>query len=139
MKDFSGRASRTQLDRWFAAIQAGLADENPPALRTPHDGPPPPRVWIDRNPVADARLKRARAAVTDIAGELNLPVENLLTPELLRRVIWSPPDPVDAASIGSALAALGVRPWQVEATAQAIADAFVEPDQPAPEPDESPS
>lgn len=31
-----------------------------------------------------------------------------------------------AAEIGDALAALGARPWQIEQTAQKIADAFVE-------------
>ena len=39
-----------------------------------------------------------------------MPTENLLTPDLLRRVAWSPPDPVTAASIGEALEALGARP-----------------------------
>ncbi|HEY9324220.1 MAG TPA: ribonuclease D, partial [Agromyces sp.] len=52
--------------------------------------------------------------------------ENLLTPELLRRVAWAPPAEIDAASVGSALAGLGARAWQVEETAQVIADAFVD-------------
>lgn len=55
-----------------------------------------------------------------------MPTENLLTPELLRRVAWTPPAPATAESIGDALTALGARPWQVAQTAQLIADAFVE-------------
>ena len=54
-----------------------------------------------------------------------MPTENLLTPELLRRVAWSPPVPLTAASVGDALAALGARPWQIAQTAQVIVDAFV--------------
>ena len=54
-----------------------------------------------------------------------MPVENLLTPDLLRRVAWAPPASVDANSIGLALAELGARPWQIEQTSQVIADAFV--------------
>jgi ribonuclease D len=54
-----------------------------------------------------------------------MPTENLLTPELLRRVSWEPPHPATAAAIGEALAALGARPWQVAETAHIIADAFV--------------
>ncbi len=135
LKEFNGRASRTQLDRWWAAIQAGLETDDLPVLRPPGDSIPPPRSWPDRNPDADRRLKAARAAVTEVAGALSLPVENLLTPDLLRRVAWSPPDPIDPQTVAAALAAVGARPWQIDATAQVIADAFVAPAQ---EPSDAP-
>ena len=127
IKEFTGRASRSQLDRWFAAIQDGMTTTELPQVRPPSDALPPPRVWVDKNPEADGRLKRARAAVTEISRELDIPMENLLTPDFLRRVAWTPPVPATAQTIGDALAALGARPWQLDATAQAIADAFVEP------------
>jgi ribonuclease D len=126
IKEFTGRASRSQLDRWFAAIQAGLEASELPAVRPPSDALPPPRVWADKNPEADGRLKRARAAVADVATRLDIPIENLLTPEYLRRIAWAPPAPATAESIATALAGLGARPWQLDATSQAIADAFVE-------------
>ena len=141
IKEFTGRASRGQLDRWFDAIQAGIADPNPPALRVPSEGPPPPRVWVDRNPEADRRLKAARAAVGEKADELDLPVENLLTPEIAApRRVDTRRSPLTAEAVGDALEALGARPWQRDATAQLIADAFVEaefvePDQTAPDAD----
>ncbi len=126
VKEFTGRASRTQLDRWWNAIEEGRATTDLPLERVPGgDSLPPPRAWPDRNPDADARLKAARPAVEQRAEELGMPTENLLTPELLRRVAWSPPEPVTAASVGEALGALGARAWQVEQTAQVIADAFV--------------
>ncbi|MDO9590695.1 MAG: HRDC domain-containing protein, partial [Microcella sp.] len=34
MKSFNGRASRSQLDRWWAAIEAGLATDDLPAFRS---------------------------------------------------------------------------------------------------------
>jgi len=127
VKEFTGRASRSQLDRWWAAIEAGRASTEPPLERARGgDSLPPPRAWADRNPEADARLKAARPVVDARAAELAMPVENLLTPDTLRRVAWSPPEPVSAASIGEALLALGARPWQVDQTAQLIADAFVD-------------
>ena len=132
-------ASRSQLDRWFAAIQAGLAETELPQVRTPNDTPPPPRVWAEKNPAADGRLKRARAAVTKVSEAMDIPMENLLTPELLRRISWSPPDPADATGIAEALSALGARSWQLDATAQVIADAFVEPEQSVEGPSEPPS
>ncbi|WP_345802582.1 ribonuclease D [Microbacterium sp. AZCO] len=126
VKEFTGRASRTQLDRWWAAIEAGRATTELPNDRaTGGDSLPPPRAWSDRNPAADARLKTARPRVEERAEQLSMPVENLLTPELLRRVAWAPPEPVTAASIGEALAELGARAWQIEQTSQVIADAFV--------------
>ena len=129
LREFTGRASRSELDRWWAAVERGLATDDLPAVRVASDSPPPPRAWAMRNPEADARLRLARAALAEIAEQLEMPVENLLTPDHLRRVAWSPPDPADASAIGEALLALGARPWQVEATAQTIADAFVEASQ----------
>jgi ribonuclease D len=126
VKDFTGRASRTQLDRWWAAIEAGRADPALPVERVPGDGMPPARAWPDRNPPADARLKAARPLVEQLAAHLNMPTENLLTPDTLRRVAWAPPAEIDAASIGETLEAHGARPWQIEITAPVIAQAFVE-------------
>lgn len=127
VKEFTGRASRTQLDRWWHAFEEGrAATDLPPERMSGGDTLPPPRAWPDRNPEADARLKAARPAVEQRAADLHMPTENLLTPELLRRVAWTPPEHGSAASIGEALSALGARSWQVAQTAQVIADAFVD-------------
>ncbi|TFB18116.1 ribonuclease D [Microbacterium sp. 3H14] len=125
VKEFQGRASRTQLDRWWQAIVEGRATEDLPRERVPSESLPPPRAWADRNPEADARLKAARPVVEATAEELGMPTENLLTPEYLRRVAWELPGETPE-EIGAALAALGARPWQIEQTAQKIAAAFVE-------------
>lgn len=125
VKEFQGRASRTQLDRWWQAIVDGRATEELPRERVPSDTLPPPRAWSDRNPEADARLKAARPVVEAVAEELGMPTENLLTPEFLRRVAWDAPGET-AEDIGAALSALGARPWQIAQTAQKIAAAFVE-------------
>ncbi len=67
---------------------------------------------------------------------MSIPVENLLTPESLRRVAWAPPEPTDRASIKAVLESLGARTWQLEATAQVVADAFVEASQTVEDPPE---
>jgi ribonuclease D len=126
LKDFTGRASRRELDRWWAAVEAGTADADPPNMRGTGDGVPAPRVWAEKNPEADRRLKLARAALTARSEELSIPVENMLTPETLRRVAWAPPAELDRAAIAAALADHGARPWQIEQLADLVTDAFVE-------------
>ena len=56
---------------------------------------------------------RARAVVTALAEERTMPVENLLAPDLLRRVCWSPPE-LEAGPLGEARRAGGARAWQVD-------------------------
>lgn len=126
IKEFTGRASRSQLDRWWAAIQAGMATDDLPQLRVNGESIPPPRVWAEKNPEADKRLKAARAAVTEVGQSMSIPLENLLTPELLRRLAWTPPVELTPESVASGLLELGARQWQVDATTQSIHDAFVE-------------
>jgi ribonuclease D len=139
LREFNGRASRTEIDRWWAAIEAGRTTKDLPVVRGSSDSLPPPRAWADRNPEADARLKAARVAVTELSEQLSIPVENLLTPETLRRVAWTPPDEIRPETLGAELGRYGARPWQIEATSQIIADAFVEAHQNPAESDESAS
>ncbi|NEN06353.1 ribonuclease D [Diaminobutyricibacter tongyongensis] len=139
LREFNGRASRTELDRWWAAIEAGRTTTDLPVMRGNADSLPPPRAWADRNPEADARLKAARAAIAELSERVAIPVENLLTPETLRRIAWSPPTDPTAAAIGDSLAHLGARPWQIEATSQVIAQSFVDAVQKADDPAEADS
>jgi ribonuclease D len=126
LKEFTGRASRSEIDRWWNAIELGRTTDDLPVSRPAGDHVPPIRAWADRNPEADVRYRLARERIAAYAEEHAIPVENVLTPELLRRVAWEPPVEADEAAIGAQLAAGGARPWQVEATAGLIAAAFVE-------------
>lgn len=126
LREFSGRASRSELDRWWSAIEKGRARTDLPVARPHEDTLPPPRSWADRNPAADARYKAARKALAQLSLELSIPLENILTPDHLRRLAWAPPEGMDATAIGEVLGGFGARPWQIAATAQLIADAFVE-------------
>jgi len=124
---FRGRAQRREAQRWFAAIVRAreLPDDALPPLTARYDGPPPARSWATRDSVAAARLAAARTAVGEIADHHALPVENLLAPETLRRVTWSPPEPVTADTVAAALRRHGAREWQVRLTSEAVARAFV--------------
>lgn len=126
LKEFNGRASRTELDRWWHAIESGRARTDVPSLRSAGDTIPPARAWSARNPEADARLKTARARITELSEQVHIPVENLLTPEFLRMVAWNPPEPLDVPAVAESLRQAGARTWQIDVTAQLIHDAFVD-------------
>ena len=99
---------------WISATLKAhsLADDQLPALKLPVSGPPAPRNWEVRNPQAWRRLEFARAQLSTLAEKLKLPIENLMTPDTIRRVLWSPPETVDA--LKSALTELNARQWQIE-------------------------
>ena len=122
-----GHAAR-HLDRWWRAVESArsLPEDELPAPALPSEGPPPARVWRDRDPVAADRLARARAALADIAEAHAMPVENLVSPDAVRRWAWDPPLPVDPESVGAALARTGARPWQVALCAKALSDSAQE-------------
>ncbi len=130
LKGFKGRGAQRYANRWLEALQAAreLPEEELPPVAARYDGPPPPRAWADRDPIAAARLGTARGALADRAHDLNLPVENLLTPDFVRRLMWEPPE-VESHELPEALAArlgeLGARPWQVELTTELLVDAVV--------------
>lgn len=128
-KEFSGRASRSMLDQWWLALQEGYAVEDLPAMRVPSETLPPPRAWADKKPDALERLTQAKAKLHTRAEELTMPVENLLTPSILREIAWSPPDVISVVTISDALRAQGARNWQISETCALISNAFVEASQ----------
>lgn len=133
MPVYRGRSQRRELSRWFGAVAdaRALTDKELPPQTAPYDGPPPPRAWATRQPDAAARLAAARARVVEIAEANDLPVENLLTPDTLRRAAWQPPSPLSAASVAEVFRSRGAREWQIALTADAVADAFANPAPPA--------
>ncbi len=132
----TNRAGRRYAVHWLTASKSALAlpeDELPPR-NLPSNGPPPPRAWADREPLAAARLARARELLAAFSEEHRVPVENLLSPDLLRRLLWEPPPPDDAA-VREALAQRGARDWQVDVAAPIILDALTRPAEPVAAPD----
>mgnify|MGYP000576659229 FL=1 len=95
-----------------------------PPTRLPQTGIPNHRIWANRFPEADARLKSVRAALTALAEELNLPIENLLTPDFVRQVCWEPPVPATPEAIASLLSQLGARAWQIQNCVELISESL---------------
>ena len=53
--------------------------------------------------------------------------QNLLASDVVRRLCWQPPAPVDPDTVAARLTRLGARPWQVGLTAAPLA-AALQPD-----------
>jgi ribonuclease D len=146
---FHGRGARRYLETWVDALKRARAtpEHELPPMANRSDGPPQVRSWADRDPVAAARLSTARTAVTALSEERNVPVENLLTPDYLRRVLWTPPEVADAemeTAVGAELRRLGAREWQIELMAPLLAGAILDPgpakaEEPPEEPPEEPA
>ena len=149
VKGFRGRGAERYAHQWVEALRVAraLPEEELPPVAARYDGPPPPRAWADRDPIAAARLTKARIGLKALSDKHGVPLENLLTPDFVRRVMWEPPvngtagDATGAdrdqvtASVADRLADLGARAWQVELTTGLLTDAILDPAVPvAPEP-----
>ena len=110
---FRGRSQRRLTAYWFGALEeaARLDAGQLPRAAAATEGPPPVARWTDRDPDAAARLAAARDAVAGVGHQHAVPVENLLQPDLLRRLCWTPPA---EGEVAEAMRAGGARPWQVE-------------------------
>lgn len=123
---FGHRMGRRQLEQWQAAVDRAraLPDAELPQPGQPTTGPPPPRSWADKDPEAAARLSAARASVSALAERLNMPQENLITPDTVRRVCWEPPRELSVEAVAEALSGHGARRWQVDQVAPLLTRAL---------------
>ena len=117
---------------WLEAIARAVAlpEQEWPAMRTQSDALPPIKLWRERFPEKFAPLSHARALIEAIATHNSIPVENLISPESIRRICWSPPSGAtstrDEAAVRAALTVAGARPWQIDLVASALAGALLE-------------
>ncbi|AYE95340.1 ribonuclease D [Mycobacterium paragordonae] len=124
---FGGRNQRRSAPMWLAALEAARQSDLPDVAEQ-SAGPPPPARWSRRKPDAAARLEVARAALAGLSEQVGIPTENLIAPDLVRRLCWEwealaarGDDPV-AVTDGFLLAG-NARPWQRELVDNVLADA----------------
>ena len=119
---YRGRAQRKLADLWMGALReaAALPQRELPDTAPPSDGPPPTNRWADKDPAAAARLSAARTALIAIAQAHNLPTENLMQPDLVRRTCWQPPADTGPEALERALRDGGARNWQIGLTVDAL-------------------
>jgi len=135
-KGFTGRAVQRELNRWWSVVREAMAEDEADLPRvyraTEPETLPPPRSWPDRRPEAAGRLERARAAIGVLSQTHNIPVENLLLPDLVRRLCWEPPEQISPASVADRLVLGQARPWQVSLAATPLSVALAAVDETEP-------
>lgn len=116
---------RRALSRWWHGIQTALVTSAEGLPERAHvEGPPPPRTWERRNPVAAARLAAVRGAINARAEELGVSAEILVAPDAVRALVWECDDRPGAEDVAARLELAGVRPWQREIAVPLITQAL---------------
>jgi ribonuclease D len=115
---------RTKLEappfgRWLRTLTNSLstAIEDQPEYKVASQNLPPTRVWKDKNPLGYARLTHARALLAELSTQLKIPIENIITPEFIRRICWQEPPKSKSdyqAFLENELIKYGARNWQIE-------------------------
>ncbi|CAN2202994.1 Rnd Ribonuclease D [Candidatus Nanopelagicaceae bacterium] len=114
---------KDNLDTWLATISTAVAlpENEHPEMRAAGDSMPPTKIWKERFPEKYAPFTHARAAVEARAAELNIPVENLIAPDVIRKLVWKLSTDVEKDALD-----LGARPWQVAEIADLVTAALLE-------------
>jgi ribonuclease D len=122
---FGGRSVRRLAPVWLDALAAARAlPESELPVTPPADGPPPPHRWAERDPAAAARLVRCRTVVAEVATARRVPPENVIAPDSVRRLAWTPPALINPDTVTTALRGFGARPWQTDLVAAPLAAAL---------------
>jgi ribonuclease D len=121
---FGGNRQRRSAQVWLDALARARTAE-PPEAQEPPNGPPPASRWARRKPEAAVRLEAARAALTELSQQVSVPTENLISPDVVRRLCWDwqPAEDV-AAAVENFLRDAGARPWQRELAVPVLTEAL---------------
>jgi ribonuclease D len=128
---FGGPKQRRNAQVWLNALTAARENPAPPTSSEPTNGPPPPVRWSKRKPEAAARLEAARAGLNALSERVTVPTENLLSPDLVRRLCWDWRDPADPDTVAGLVEAFlrdgGARRWQQDLTVPVLTAALTPP------------
>ncbi|AWB84140.1 HRDC domain-containing protein [Corynebacterium liangguodongii] len=124
IKGFPARR-RGETGRWFDVVSQAYSTprEQWPLPHDPPPGPPSKSAWQRHHPQSWERLVAVREALASHAARLDIAPEVLLTPAVLRQVVWelSTHQLSETDTVARALSHAGAREWQVAAVAPTIA------------------
>jgi ribonuclease D len=115
LESLRNRSHKANADLWWEVRQHALSlKEN--ELPNPNSGLnsiPPTKSWEEKNPDAFIRFSKVRPAVLDMAENLGIAPEILISPESIRQLCWSGFENIsDETQLSDWLLGQGARPWQ---------------------------
>ncbi|ORB68828.1 HRDC domain-containing protein [Mycolicibacterium tusciae] len=125
---FGGSRQRRMAHVWLEALARARTTDDPPTSQEPSTGPPPASRWARRKPEAAVRLEAARSGIAELSQRISVPTENVITPEIVRRLCWDwqplPSREATEAAIDDFLREAGARQWQRELVDPVLTDAL---------------
>lgn len=122
VRGFVMRAAARHESVWLDAAGSALAlpKQDLPPRHVEQSGPPQPRSWEHRWPDSFKRWSRIRPALVELAESLHVPVENLIAPDVVKRLLWEAPTGITPTELEDRLTELGAREWQRSLVAPTI-------------------
>ena len=126
----SNEVQKSYLDLWLETFlrASSLPESEWPQLRSKSDNLPPVKIWKVKFPLAYARVSHAKLRLGAIAEDLSIPLENLISPELVRKITFDggaersyEPSAHLISKVETQLRLNGAREWQIEKCAEALA------------------
>ncbi|SHJ60160.1 ribonuclease D [Tessaracoccus bendigoensis DSM 12906] len=125
VRGLNSNPGRRYLANWLGALDRvrALPEQRYPPRRAPQQGLPHPRSWERTNPDAATRWLSVRPAVDALACELGVLQPSILAPpHALQDVVYH-----HEKITREDLLEAGIRPWQADFLAPAIAEALGQP------------
>lgn len=130
---------KSELKTWWEILSGGyeIDQSHWPEMRARGDGVPPPKIWRDKFPIAYIHYQHARILLGSISESLKIPVENLISPDLVRRITFNEgreliykEENERKAIVEGALTTGNARPWQIRLTLDPLTSALANTEPP---------
>ena len=109
-KQFHGRLLPKLYPKIHEAYKNASNTEMPPIREHSTDTIPHHKNWQKLKPEVDARYKEVKEMLLEKATETGIPVENLMSPALIREALWRE---VENQKLESFFRENGAREWQL--------------------------
>ena len=108
-KQFHGRLIGKLYNKLYTAYSEAANSEHPPLREASELAIPHHKNWQKLKPSADKRYKKLKVLLAELAEEVQIPVEVIISPSVVREAIWNEVAPDRLADF---FQEKGVRPWQ---------------------------
>ena len=117
LESLRNRSHKANADLWWKIRQNAMAlkESELPKLNNGQNSIPPTKSWEEKNPEAFIRFSKVRPAVLEMAENLAIAPEILISPESIRQLCWSGFENIsDETQLSDWLLGQGARPWQTQ-------------------------